>query len=61
MVVVDPKAKALEAVRKLNREKALKTATLLAQRKRVIRALEAEEKLAEAAAARAVAKGRGSR
>ena len=37
VVVVDPKAKALEAVRKLNREKALKTATLLAQRKRVIK------------------------
>ena len=63
VVVVDPKAKALEAVRKLNREKALKTETLLAQRKRVIRALEAEEKLAEAAAARAVPRdaGRGSR
>ena len=61
-VVVDPKVKALEAVRKLNREKALKTETLLAQRKRAVKAIEAEEKLAEAAAARAsAAKGRGSR
>ena len=62
VVVVDPKLKALEVVRKLNREKALKTETLLAQRKRAVKALEAEEKLAEAAAARASAsKGRGSR
>jgi len=59
--VVDPKVKALEAVRKLNREKALKTETLLAQRKRAVKALEAEEKLAEAAAARAAASKRGSR
>lgn len=61
VAVEDPKAKALEAVRKLNREKALKTETLLAQRKRTAKALEAEEKLAEAAAARAAAKGRVSR
>ena len=63
VVVVDPKAKALEAVRKTNREKALKTATLLAQRKRAAKALEAEEKLAAAAAARAApkAKARSSR
>ena len=60
-VVVDPKVKALEAVRKTNREKALKTERVLSQRRRTAKALEAEEKLAEAAAARAAAKGRGSR
>ena len=58
---VDPKAKALEAVRKLNREKALRTETLLAQRRRAAKALEAEEKLAQAAEARASAKTKGAR
>lgn len=57
---VDPKAKALEAVRKTNREKALKTETLLAQRRRAAKALEAEEKLAQAAEAR-VTKTKGAR
>jgi len=54
---VDPKAKALEALRKLNREKALKTERILAQRRRTAKALEAEEKLAHAAEARAAARG----
>jgi hypothetical protein len=57
---VDPRAKALEAVRKTNREKALKTETLLAQRRRAAKALEAEEKLAQAAEAR-IAKTKGVR
>lgn len=57
-VVVDPKAKALEAVRKTNREKALKTERVLAQRRRAAKALEAEEKLAAAAAARAASRAR---
>lgn len=58
---VDPKAKALEALRKLNREKALRTERVLAQRRRVAKALEAEEKHAQAAEARAVAKTKGAR
>ena len=54
---MDPKAKALEALRKLNREKALKTERILAQRRRTAKALEAEEKLAQAAESRAAARG----
>ena len=57
LMPVDPKVKALEALRKLNREKALKTERVLAQRRRTAKALEAEEKLAQAAEARAVARG----
>lgn len=58
---VDPKAKALEAVRKTNREKALRTERVRAQRRRAAKALEAEEKLAQAAEARASAKTKGAR
>lgn len=55
VVVLDSKAKALKALRKRNREKALRTERVLAQRRRVAKALEAEEKLAQAAEARAAA------
>jgi hypothetical protein len=60
-VLVDPKVRALEALRKFNREKALKTERILAQRRRVAKALEAEEKLAQAAEARAARGARVSR
>jgi len=56
---VDPKVRALEALRKLNREKALKTERVRAQRRRAAKAIEAEEKLAQAAEARAAAKAKG--
>ena len=56
----DPKVKALEALRKTNREKALKTERVLAQRRRAVKALEVEEKLAHAAEAH-VAKAKRAR
>ena len=61
VVVVDPKAKALEAVRKLNREKALKTETLLAQRKRVIKGPRGRGEARRSRGGTGRAKGRGSR